>query len=131
MRIWPPGKHIGLKGKKVSQIAETLKRNPHTVRDWLKRYNAAGLKGLNCKYSPGRSDEKRANLKAYIQEIIDDSPVEHGYKDYAWSVLLIVYDAATKLNPSVSKDTVIRALEKLELILRLRIGGWFPGRIEC
>ena len=104
---------LSSEGKKVSQIAKTLKRNPHTVRDWLKRYNAAGLKGLNRKYSPGRPDEKRAKLKAHIREIIDDSPVEHGYKDHVWSVPLIVHDAAAKLNLSVSKDTVIRALNSM------------------
>ena len=76
---------LSSEGKKVSQIAKTLKRNPHTVRDWLKKYNAAGIKGLGRKYSPGRPDEKRAKLKAHIQEILTDSPFEHGYKDHVWS----------------------------------------------
>ncbi len=35
-------------GQKVNQIATVLKRNPHTVRDWLKRYKESGIKGLNC-----------------------------------------------------------------------------------
>ena len=69
---------LSSEGKKVSQIAQTLKRNPHTVRDWLKRYNDSGLKGLNRKYSPGRPDEKRAQLKEHIQEVLGDCPVEHG-----------------------------------------------------
>lgn len=100
-------------GKKVSQIAKILKRNPHTVRDWLKRYNVSGLKGLSRKYSSGRPDEKRAKLKAHIQEILGDSPVEHGYQDHVWSVPLIVHDAALKLDLSVSGDTVTRALNTM------------------
>jgi len=44
---------------------------------------------------------------------LNSSPVEHGYKDHVWSVPLIVYDAATKLNLSVSNDTVIRALNSM------------------
>jgi len=104
---------LSSEGKKVSQIAQTLKRNPHTVRDWLKRYNAAGLKGLSRKYSPGRPDEKRAKLKAHIREILGDSPVEHGYQDHVWSVPLIVHDAALKLGLSVSGDTVTRALKAM------------------
>ena len=99
--------------KRVSQIAKTLKRNPHTVRDWLKRYNAAGLKGLSRKYSPGRPDKKRAKIKAHIQKILVDSPVEHGYQDHVWSVPLIVHDAALKLGLSVSGDTVTRALNTM------------------
>jgi transposase len=104
---------LSSEGKKVSQIAQTLKRNPHTVRDWLKRYNNAGLKGLNRKYSPGRPDEKRAKLKEHIQEVLGDSPVEHGYQDHVWSVPLIVHDAALKLDLSVSGDTVTRALKAM------------------
>jgi len=102
---------LSSEGKNVSQIAKTLKRNPHTVRDWLKRYNLNGIKGLSRKYSPGRPDEKRAKLKEHIKEILLDSPVKHGYQDHVWSVPLIVYDAASKLDLSVSGDTVTRALK--------------------
>ena len=104
---------LSSEGKKVFQIAEMLKRNPHTVRDWLKRYNIAGIKGLSRKYSPGRPDKKRVKLKAHIQKIIIDSPIEHGYQDHVWSVPLIVYDAISKLDLSVSGDTVTRALNDM------------------
>ncbi len=102
---------LSSEGKNVSQISKALKRNPHTVRDWLKRYNLDGIKGLGRKYSPGRPDEKRAILKAHIKEILLDSPVKHGYQDHVWSVPLIVCDAASKLDLSVSGDTVTRALK--------------------
>ena len=82
-------------------------------RDWLKRYNLDGIKGLSRKYSPGRPDEKRAKLKEHIKKILLDSPVKHGYQDHVWSVPLIVYDAASKLDLSVSGDTVNRALKVL------------------
>jgi transposase len=104
---------LSSEGEKVSQIAKALKRNPHTVRDWLKRYNATGIKGLSRKYSPGRPDEKRAKLKVHIREILDDSPVEHGYQDHVWSVPLIVHDVALKIGLSVSGDTVTRALNDM------------------
>ena len=102
---------LSSEGRNVSQISKALKRNPHTVRDWLKRYNIDGIKGLGRKYSPGRPDEKRAKLKAHIKEILLDSPVKHGYQDHVWSVPLIVYDAASKLDLSISGDTVTRALK--------------------
>jgi len=104
---------LSSEGKKISQIAKALKRNPHTVRDWLKRYNTSGIKGLGRKYSPGRPDEKRSKIKEHICKILNSSPVEHGYKDHVWSVPLIVYDAAIKLSLSVSNDTVIRALNAM------------------
>ena len=104
---------LSSEGKNVPQIAKTLKRNPHTVRDWLKRYNLDGIKGLSRKFSPGRPDEKRAKLKAHIKEILLDSPVKHGYLDQVWSVPLIVYDAASKLDLVASGDTVTRALKDM------------------
>ena len=70
---------LSSEGENVSRISKALKRNPHTVRDWLKRYNLDGIKGLGRKYSPGRPNEKRAKLKAHIKEILLDSPVKHGY----------------------------------------------------
>jgi len=104
---------LNSEGKTVAQIAESLKRNPHTVRDWLKRYNTKGIKGLNRKYSPGRPDKKRAKLKKHIQDILTSSPTEHGYQDHVWSVPLIAHDAAQKLGLSVSGDTVTRALNAM------------------
>ena len=104
---------LSAEGKTVAQIAESLKRNPHTVRDWLKRYNNKGIEGLNRKYSPGRPDSKRAKLKKHIQVILASSPAEHGYQDHVWSVPLIAHDAKQKLGLSVSSDTVIRALKDM------------------
>jgi len=104
---------LASEGKKVSEISQILKRNPHTVRDWLKRYNASGIQGLNRKYSPGRPDNKRAILKVHIKNILSGSPVEQGYQDHVWSVPLIVYDAASKLNLSISGMTVTRTLNAM------------------
>ena len=97
-------------GQKVDHIARALKRNPHTVRDWLRRYIKSGIKGLNRNYSPGRPGEKRSKIKAHLSEIISNSPVQYGYNDQVWSVPLIAHDSAQKLKITVSNDTVTRAL---------------------
>jgi transposase len=100
-------------GQKIDHIANTLKRNPHTVRDWLSRYKKSGIKGLNRNYSPGRPDEKRSKIKVHLTEIISNSPVEYGYNDHVWSVPLIAHDAAKKLKITVSNGTVTRALNAM------------------
>ena len=33
-------------GKSIPEIALMLKRNQHTIRDWLKRYKTQGIKGM-------------------------------------------------------------------------------------
>jgi transposase len=100
-------------GQKVDLIASTLRRNPHTVRNWLRRYKKSGIKGLARNYSPGRPDEKRTKIKEHIAEIISNSPVMHGYNDHVWSVPLIAHDSRQKLNITVSNDTVTRALNSM------------------
>ncbi len=100
-------------GKNVSEVSTILRRNPHTVRDWLKRYKKKGLAGLSRKFSPGRPDEKRNAVKSHIKKIISQSPELYGYVDRVWTVPLITHDIKQKLNISISNDTVIRALKDL------------------
>ena len=79
-------------GKSVPEIALMLKRNQHTIRDWLKRYNTQGIKGLSRNFSPGRPGTMREKIKQQIGKIIGNSPIEHGYQDSAWSVPLITFE---------------------------------------
>ena len=50
-------------GKSPKEIAEILKRNPHTIRKWLKRYQKEGIRGLDRLYSPGRPNHLRNKVK--------------------------------------------------------------------
>jgi len=100
-------------GSSAPQIARLLKRHPHTVRDWIKRYKAHGIKGLNREFSPGRPNDKRKKLMEYIKRILSDLPTIHGYQENVWTVPLITHAAQRDLNITVSKDTVIRALKSM------------------
>lgn len=104
---------MSAEGQSVADISSTLRRNPHTVRDWLKRYKAKGLPGLSRRYSPGRPSVKRALVKKRIKEIISKPPESYGYMDSVWTVPLIKYDISKNLNISASNDTVIRALKNM------------------
>ena len=100
-------------GSNVSEISTLIRRNPHTVRDWLKRFNKKGLAGLSRKFSPGRPSKKRSAVKEHIKEIISKPPEQYGYVDRVWTVPLIVHDINKQLNISISNDTVVRALKDL------------------
>ena len=120
-------------GQSVPQIARVLKRNPHTVRDWLKRYRSHGIKGLKRKFSPGRPDRKRRELIRHIENIISDSPTLHGYQDNAWTVPLIAHDTTKKLGITISGDTVIRALKDMNYTYKRpskTVPGTAPSRQE-
>ncbi len=84
-------------GESVPKIARIVKRNPHTVRDWLKRYLDSGISGLSRKFSPGRPSDKRELVKKRIKEIINHSPELYGYTDTVWTVPLIAHDISKEL----------------------------------
>jgi transposase len=113
-------------GKAVPEIALMLKRNHHTVRDWLKRYKAKGIKGLNRNFSPGRPSDLREKTQQHIKNIIGDSPVEHGYQDRAWSVPLITFEVNKKLDMNASTKTVTRALLNMDYVYK-RPSKTVPG----
>jgi transposase len=97
-------------GFSAQAIAHQLKRFPHTIRKWLKRYIALGIQGLNRKYSPGRPDHIRQQIKAFIPEIIEQSPERFGYPVSLWTSNLIADAFMRKTGLRVSCDTVRRAM---------------------
>ena len=113
-------------GKSVPEIALMLKRNQHTIRDWLKRYNTQGIKGLNRNFSPGRPSTMREKIKQQIGKIIGNSPIEHGYQDSTWSVPLITFEVNKNLNLNASSKTVTRALKNMGYVYK-RPSKTIPG----
>lgn len=113
-------------GKSVPEISLILKRNQHTVRDWLKRYKAQGIKGLRRNFSPGRPGTIRDKIKQHIKKIIKNSPVSHGYQDNTWTVPLITFDINKNLDINASSKTVTRALKNMEYVYK-RPSKTIPG----
>lgn len=93
------------------QIAESLKRHPHTVRDWLKRFQKQGTRGLHRLFSPGRPGEKREAVKDVILKILDVEPTAYGYKEFLWNVPLIAHHLQESHGITASDDTIERALK--------------------
>ena len=98
--------------KSPVKIAAMLKRNPHTVRLWLKRYIEAGIEGLQRRYSPGRPRTKRDKIAPIIQELLKLSPLDYGYHDRVWTIPLIIHHLKVKHKLTVSEDTVTRYLNE-------------------
>ncbi len=120
-------------GKSVPEIASMLKRNQHTIRDWLKRYRSKGINGLNRNFSPGRPNTMRKKIKQRIEQIIGDSPIKHGYQDSTWSVPLITYEVNKSLNLNASSKTVTRALKNMGYVYKRpskKIPGHAPSKEE-
>ena len=98
--------------KSPVKIATLLKRNPHTIRLWLKRYIESGIEGLQRRYSPGRPRTKRDKIAPIIQELLKLSPLDYGYQDRVWTIPLIIHHLKEKHKLTVSEDTVTRYLNE-------------------
>ena len=104
---------LNSEGKSPVAISRSLKRNPHTVRHWLKQYQRKGIPGLSRRYSPGRPTTKRDAVKERLNEIISSPPQSFGYMDSVWTVPLIAFDVSQNLSGPVSTGTVTRALKEM------------------
>ena len=113
-------------GKSVSEISSILKRNQHTIRDWLKRYKIKGTKGLRRNFSPGRPSTMRDKIKRHIEKIIKSPPGAHDYQDNTWTVPLITFDVNKKLGINASSKTVTRALKNMGYVYK-RPSKTIPG----
>jgi len=120
-------------GKSVPEIALMLKRNQHTIRDWLKRYKLQGIKGLNRNFSPGRPNTIRKKIKQQIRKIIGHSPIKNGYQDSTWSVPLITFEVNKSLSLNASSKTITRALKDMDYVYKRpskTTPGHAPGKEE-
>src|SRR5476651_1087924 len=69
-----------LDGVDRKTAAETCGMDRQTLRDWMHRYNAAGLAGLRNLKSPGPGSKLTARQRAELAELVEagPDPVVHG-----------------------------------------------------
>ncbi len=105
-------------GKSVKAISEQLKRHPHTVRYWLKRFNDKRMNGLNRCYSPGRPNQRQSQLIPVLTEWLQSDPSVYGFAEKEWTVNLLIEQYARRTGNRVSEDTVQRALKDADYSYR-------------
>jgi transposase len=73
-------------GLVVSEIADKLHLNKHTVRLWIKRFDDEGMPGLESKPIPRRPPSITEEQKDSIVRIALSSPRELGMNFTTWSL---------------------------------------------
>ena len=63
-----------LEGKDRKTAAETCGMDRQTLRDWVHRYNAEGLPGLENRKGPGRPSRLTAQQKAELAALVEKGP---------------------------------------------------------
>jgi transposase len=73
-----------VEGADRTSAAETCGMDRQTLRDWVHRYNAAGLAGLHNRKSSGRPPRLTAAQKAALVELVEKGPDPARHKIVRW-----------------------------------------------
>ncbi|RDH39806.1 MAG: IS630 family transposase [Candidatus Aquirickettsiella gammari] len=104
-------------GKSVSEIANHINRNAHTVRLWLKRYATDGIKGLQTRKKLGRPAKKAPVIDSQLSELLTQSPQAYGYQEAGWQINLL-RDWFKKHGLSACENTIVKSLNKLGFVYK-------------
>jgi transposase len=100
-------------GKSPPEIGQLLGYNAITVREWLSRYQAEGLAGLDDKPRSGRPAKANEPFRNNLEQWMNIRPNRLGYLATFWTVALLVTHLASQ-GWQISGSTVRRTLHTLD-----------------
>jgi transposase len=116
-----------LEGVSRLQAAEQCGMDRQTLRDWVHRYNEAGIAGLRSRSSPGRAPlltpEQRAELRSLV--LAGPDPERDGV--VRWRCLDLRGEIARRFGVKVHESTVAEWLHQLGLT-RLQPRPYHPKK---
>lgn len=104
-----------LDGDERTMAAEQSGMDRQTLRDWVHRYNAAGVDGLKSRTSPGRepflTDEQQAELK----QLVIEGPDIDRHNVVRWRLADLQVEIERRFSVRVHISTVGKWLHRLNL----------------
>lgn len=117
-----------LEGSTRSEAAARTGMDRQTLRDWVHRYNAAGIAGLRSGHGPGKpaalTGAQMAELKALVLQGPD--PEKHGV--VRWRCVDLRAEVVRRFTVEVTERTIGKWLRKLDLT-RLQPRPFHPKRM--
>ncbi len=104
-----------LDGASRTQAAESCGMDRQTLRDWVHRYNQAGLAGLSNRPPPGRKPRLTAPQKAEFAALVANGPELAVDGVVRWRCVDLKRILAERFNVEMSERTVGKLLKKLGL----------------
>jgi transposase len=68
------------KGKDAKEIQDMYSTSHKSICNWVHRYNAEGIEGLKDRPRSGRPSLLTDSQKSELDQLIQGSPLEHGYR---------------------------------------------------
>ena len=104
-----------LEGVPRRQAAEQTGMDRQTLRDWVHRYNEAGIAGLRSRSSPGRTPLLTAEQKSALRALVVAGPDPGRDKVVRWRCVDLRGEIARRFAVEVHESTVGKWLHQLGL----------------
>jgi transposase len=104
-----------LEGKSRTEAAQQSGMERQTLRDWVHRYNAAGLVGLSSRVGPGPAPLLNEAQMAVLKELVVNGPDPGRDKVVRWRCIDLRDKIEQHFSVTVHKRTVAKWLRQLDL----------------
>ena len=104
-----------LEGRSRSEAARQSGMERQTLRDWVHRYNAAGVAGLSSRVGPGPTPLLDEAQMAALKELVVTGPDRETDKVVRWRCVDLRDKIEQRFSVKVHKRTVAKWLRQLDL----------------
>ena len=122
-----PAIALVLEGVPRQRAAEQTGMDRQTLRDWVHRYNEAGVAGLRSRTSPGRAPLLTPEQKAELRALVVAGPDPERDKVVRWRCADLRAEIARRFAVEVHESTVSAWLQQLGLA-RLQPRPYHPKK---
>ena len=122
-----PAIALVLEGMPRQQAAERCGMDRQTPRDWVHRYDEAGVAGLRSRPSPGRAPLPTPERKAELRALVLAGPDPERDKVARWRCVDLRAEVARRFGVEVRESTIGEWLHQLGLT-RLQPRPYHPKR---
>ena len=104
-----------LEGRSRTEAAELNGMDRQTLRDWVHRYNDAGIRGLKSRRHPGRAPALTELQRAELRELVIKGPDPQIDGVVRWRCVDLQAEVARRFGVEVHENTIGRWLHELGL----------------
>ncbi len=104
-----------LDGRSRSEAAAQNGMDRQTLRDWVHRYNEAGIEGLKSRKSPGREAYLTATQMAELRDLVIKGPDPATHKVVRWRCVDLAAEVKRRWQVEVHESTIGQWLHDLGL----------------
>lgn len=116
-----------LEGGTRTEAAEQNGMDRQTLRDWVHRYNDAGVEGLKSRRSPGPKPTLTAEQMAELKALVIQGPDLEVHKVVRWRCGDLRQEVARRFTVTVHESTIGKWLRQLDMT-RLQPRPFHPNK---